>query len=213
MRSCSIRRPCWDLRIFLERGRAGARLRQRTCFPRRVEVPRPPAVPSKKGKGALPSVVVLLRAPPMALVKLSSGAPASTAHVLEAPFAVLKVTAAWCGPCRTIHPKYVEVAEACPDVEAFVMDIDKAQQEGNEAQAMLEAANVEYLPTFLAFQGGRDSGRTEGGNIGTLQQLMTGLQEAAARAKATHAAPPPSTAEAREVSLPVLEREQSERGT
>ena len=147
----------------------------------------------------------------MALVKLSSGEPASAANVREAPFAVLKVTASWCGPCREIHPKYVEVAAACPDVEAFVMDIDKAQQEGDEAQAMLEASNVEYLPTFLAFQGGADSGRTEGGNVRGLHQLMTKLQAAAAGAKAAAASatPPPSAASTHEVSTPVLEREPS----
>lgn len=135
---------------------------------------------------------------------MATAEAATPAELREAPFAVLKVTATWCGPCREIHPKFVDIANSCPRVATFVLDVDKAQQEGDEAQAMLDAAKVEFLPTFLAYQAGVDRGRVEGSKVKELQALMAQLQEEAAGLEQASAQADPA---AREVSVPILERE------
>jgi thiol-disulfide isomerase/thioredoxin len=113
----------------------------------------------------------------MALVKLLSNDRAALADVRNAPFAIVKVTATWCGPCRQIHSSFQDIARKCPNVEAFELDIDAAQQESADMQAMLATAKVECLPTFLAVRNGEEFKRVEGANVDKLKALMLEMQE------------------------------------
>ena len=86
--------------------------------------------------------------------------------------AILKVTAAWCGPCNKVHPDFVRLCKASPAVTPYTLDIDAARTESSDTQALLEALDVSALPTFIAFRGGVEIGRVKGTGAIDLSNLF-----------------------------------------
>jgi len=119
----------------------------------------------------------------MALVMVSKeGGSASPTDLRAAPVAVLKVTATWCGPCKSIQPHFVELCEKYGTTQGFILDIDQAQKEGGDAQHLLGILNVTALPTFVAFSKGVEVGRCAGSAPPELAALFATLADSAAAA-------------------------------
>ena len=112
----------------------------------------------------------------MALLMVSKeGGSASPTDLRAAPVAVLKVTATWCGPCKSIQPYFVELCEQYRPTQGFILDIDQAQKEGGDAQQLLGVLNVTALPTFVAFNQGVEVGRCAGSAPPDLAALFAAL--------------------------------------
>ncbi|MCS4484720.1 thioredoxin [Gleimia sp. 6138-11-ORH1] len=73
--------------------------------------------------------------------------------------------AAWCGPCRMFGPIFEEASERHPDVVFGKVDTEKEQQ-------MAAAAQIQSIPTLMAFRDGialfRHSGVLQGGDLDDL---------------------------------------------
>ncbi len=79
-----------------------------------------------------------------------------TAEVLESDVPVLvDFTAAWCPPCRMMHPILEDVASARDDVRIVQVDVDE-QQEAAARYGILS------MPTFVLFRGGQEILRMTG---------------------------------------------------
>ncbi len=78
------------------------------------------------------------------------------AEVLESDVPVLvDFTAAWCPPCRMMHPILEDVASARDDVRIVQVDVDE-QQEAAARYGILS------MPTFVLFRGGQEILRMTG---------------------------------------------------
>ncbi|KAL7537144.1 hypothetical protein ACHAWF_005674, partial [Thalassiosira exigua] len=75
----------------------------------------------------------------------------------------VKFTADWCHPCKAIHPTYVELASEYGrggNKRTFVtLDVD-----GEDCDSLMGKLRVAMMPTFVCFEGGKERGRTSGGN-------------------------------------------------
>ena len=92
---------------------------------------------------------------------------------MKLPRVIIKASAQWCHPCKTVQPKY-EALEQNPTYGAYVfyiVDID-------EMPSFCENINVSSLPTFLTFHGGVEQGRVVGANIEKVEQLLTSPERA-----------------------------------
>lgn len=58
---------------------------------------------------------------------------------------VVDFFATWCGPCRTIGPKVVEMAKENPSVVFLKVDVDKNDETSEQYE-------VQAMPTFLFFK-------------------------------------------------------------
>lgn len=61
---------------------------------------------------------------------------------------VLKASASWCGPCRTMEPLVKKVAEKYKDVLFISLDID-------EGKDLAERLSISAVPTFLFIKDGQ----------------------------------------------------------
>lgn len=78
-------------------------------------------------------------------------------EVLEATLPVLvDVTASWCPPCRAAEPVIAELARERAH-ELKVVRVD-----GGESPELVAALKVRGFPTFLLFDGGKESRRRAG---------------------------------------------------
>lgn len=75
---------------------------------------------------------------------------------------IVKFTAEWCKPCKSIQPAYVSLASKYCDKGKFTtLDID-----GDECDVLSSKLKVAMMPTFVCFKGGAEVGRMSGGNSG-----------------------------------------------
>lgn len=81
---------------------------------------------------------------------------------------VIKFTASWCGPCRTIAPKFKELAvKYASTVTWFEVDVDDAQE-------ISDIEDVSAIPLILFYRGGkRMSMNVRGGDIAGLEAAVT----------------------------------------
>ena len=88
-------------------------------------------------------------------------------------FALLKVTAKWCGPCRKIQPDFERV---CLEnrVPAYCLDIEEVADMAkgdSEAREFLDQLEVDKLPTFILFKGGLEASRRSGASLEAIEQF------------------------------------------
>jgi len=79
---------------------------------------------------------------------------------------VVDFYAEWCGPCKMIGPKFVELAEKFGDKLIFVkVDVDQAESAAQEGQ-------VNAMPTFQVWIDGKVEETLVGANLDKLNQLI-----------------------------------------
>ena len=91
-------------------------------------------------------------------------------------YVIVDFYAEWCGPCKMIAPKYVELAEelSVPNYFAFAkIDVDKVQ-------AVAKEHGITAMPTFIFFKDGQrvrvnDQLKIEGANPVRLRDAATKL--------------------------------------
>jgi len=80
---------------------------------------------------------------------------------------VVKNSATWCGPCRTLQPIFEQVKSAFPDVEFQEIDVD------NE-----NPYNVRAVPTIVFLKNGKEVDRTQGmKTVDQLKNIITNAQK------------------------------------
>jgi len=88
---------------------------------------------------------------------------------------VVNFSATWCGPCKQIAPKVIDLAKKYPTVNFFKVDVD-------DQSDFADKYKIRSMPTFLVFSDGKLSGRVEGASISRLESALksaVGSQETA----------------------------------
>jgi len=78
---------------------------------------------------------------------------------------VVKFTASWCAPCKTIAPKFHEIAKTETDVRFVEVDVDVC------GEFILEHS-VDSMPTFVAMFNGKEINRFSGAIAMNIQTLV-----------------------------------------
>lgn len=106
----------------------------------------------------------------MPVKKIDSKAEFDTAIAEADPskLVVVDFTAAWCGPCQMISPKFKAMSDEFTDVVFLKVDVDE-----NDETA--EAYNIQAMPTFIFFRAGKkltDPQPLRGANEAKLRELI-----------------------------------------
>lgn len=78
---------------------------------------------------------------------------------------VIVASASWCGPCKAVKPKYVQMATMYPEAMFFSFDIE-------EQQDLAEALNISSMPTFIVIHGMKIAKRQEGADLFTIRYTL-----------------------------------------
>jgi len=79
---------------------------------------------------------------------------------------VIDFHATWCGPCKVIGPKFVQLAEAKGDkLVALKVDVD-------DADDIAAKYNIQAMPTFIFIKNGAQVDEMKGANEGQLTQKI-----------------------------------------
>jgi len=70
---------------------------------------------------------------------------------------VLDCFATWCGPCKVIAPKLVQMSEEFPNVKFYKIDVD-------EASDVAQELGIRAMPTFIFFKNGEKVAEVVGAN-------------------------------------------------
>jgi len=81
------------------------------------------------------------------------------------PVVIVDFTAKWCGPCKTIAPKFEELATKYPTVAFRKVDVD---DNAETAQAM----SVNSMPTFIVYKRGQRREELGGADPTALEELI-----------------------------------------
>ena len=81
---------------------------------------------------------------------------------------VLDFHAKWCGPCKTIAPKFEALAQLNPSWTFLKVDVDLAAELGEEY-------NVEALPTFVFLVDGVERMRIAGASLERIEEALDSL--------------------------------------
>lgn len=68
-------------------------------------------------------------------------------EIKAADKAVVRFTAAWCGPCKSLEPIFNEVAAEHPEMKTFVVDVDQHQD-------IAVKFGVRGIPTLMRVENG-----------------------------------------------------------
>lgn len=83
---------------------------------------------------------------------------------------VLDCKASWCGPCKVLHPKLVELANALPNVKFMELDVEDPDHEDTVSTFKITA-----MPTILYLAGGNQVvERTVGANLADIKSKVGG---------------------------------------
>ena len=83
---------------------------------------------------------------------------------------VIDCFATWCGPCKVIAPKVVDLSHSYPSARFYKLDVDELPEVAQEL-------GVRAMPTIYAFRDGEEVGKVVGANPGALENLVkTGLE-------------------------------------
>ena len=71
---------------------------------------------------------------------------------------VIDFFATWCGPCKNIAPKFVELAKVYPNITFLKVDVD-------ESAELAEKYEVRAMPTFVFLRDGVQIHKIEGADL------------------------------------------------
>ena len=78
---------------------------------------------------------------------------------------VVKFTAQWCGPCKTIAPQFALLSDQYPTVSFYDVDVD-------DNAAAAKNFTVRAVPTFVVLHKGKIEARVEGSAIVTVKEAI-----------------------------------------
>lgn len=78
---------------------------------------------------------------------------------------VLDCFATWCGPCKVIAPKVVQMAKDFQDARFYKIDVD-------EVNDVAQELGIRAMPTFLLFKNGEKVGEVVGANEKALRAAI-----------------------------------------
>ena len=81
---------------------------------------------------------------------------------------VIDFYADWCGPCKTIAPKFIQLAESNPAIKFYKVNVDHAPD-------ISGSVGVRAMPTFLFLHKGSEFKRLQGANPAELQKSVQDL--------------------------------------
>ena len=82
----------------------------------------------------------------MEIIEIGSE-PQFTDIIRSNKFVIIDFYAQWCGPCKTIAPKFEELSKKYPTVQFTKVDVDDVSE-------VADICQVKSLPTFMAFENG-----------------------------------------------------------
>ena len=82
----------------------------------------------------------------------------SVSEIPSIGISIVDFFAPWCGPCKTIAPSFLRLAEQFPEVSFFKVNVDEADDFATEF-------SITSLPTFLFFKNGKVVHKIEGANL------------------------------------------------
>lgn len=82
---------------------------------------------------------------------------------------VVDFYATWCGPCKAIAPKVVDLSKANPDVVFLKVDVD-------ECEDVATHYSVSCMPTFMFFKNGQKIEDFSGANEAMLVSKIAELK-------------------------------------
>mmetsp|Transcript_32340 Transcript_32340/g.50578 ORF Transcript_32340/g.50578 Transcript_32340/m.50578 type:complete len:146 (-) Transcript_32340:45-482(-) len=85
--------------------------------------------------------------------------------------AVVKFTAKWCGPCKTIAPQFSTLSDHYPSVNFYDLDVD-------ENSTASKKYTVRAIPTFLILHNEKIEARIEGSAIASVKEAIDKLVSA-----------------------------------
>jgi len=89
---------------------------------------------------------------------------------LKQPFAMIDFYAQWCGPCKLMAPKYLELSNdpKYSKVKFYKLDVDEVEEASDQC-------GVTSLPTFLALENGQQFDSFKGSSPTALKSLIDDL--------------------------------------
>lgn len=78
---------------------------------------------------------------------------------------IIDCFATWCGPCKAIAPKVVDLSNAYPAARFYKIDVD-------ELPEVAQQLGVRAMPTIYAFKDKKEVGKVVGANPGALESLV-----------------------------------------
>lgn len=100
---------------------------------------------------------------------------------MEVPI-VLDFSASWCGPCKRIYPKLVELAQNYPGMMFGKIDIDNLEDLATQYQ-------IQSVPTFKFILNGTEHGEVRGASVEKLEDFTRQLWDLYEKSKSS---PPPA---------------------
>ena len=89
-----------------------------------------------------------------------------TKCIAENALVVIDFTATWCGPCKMVGPKFVELAPEFPKVVFVKIDVD-------ENADAAEACGISAMPTFQFYKDGKKVSEVVGASIEKVKEMVT----------------------------------------
>lgn len=90
-------------------------------------------------------------------------------EAIRSGIVIIDFTAKWCGPCKSVAPKFEALSKELTTVAFYKVDVDEANQ-------IAEMSNVTAMPTFHIYRDGKRVGEVVGADINAvknrLQQAM-----------------------------------------
>ncbi|KAL4236038.1 Thioredoxin domain-containing protein 3 [Mactra antiquata] len=77
---------------------------------------------------------------------------------------IVDFTATWCGPCKMIGPKFVEIAKTCQKLKFIKVDVDDAEE-------IAAGCGISAMPTFQVFKDGEKVDEMVGADEDKLREL------------------------------------------
>lgn len=78
---------------------------------------------------------------------------------------IVQYSASWCGNCRIMKPKFKKLANETEGVQFVIVDAEKFPESR-------KLANVDNLPTFAAFKGGKLANQVQTNKVDGLIELL-----------------------------------------